>query len=261
MRVAVIGGTGELGARVVRELAARGDDVVVVSRRAPADPCLLPPGATHAAADLASGAGLREAVDGADAVVEAANDVRRAREVLVGGTQRLLAAEADAGVGHHVAISILGCDRVSWSYYDAKVAQEDAVTGGPVPWSLLRATQFHRLLATAFAGAARWRLLPTGRLRLQPVATAVVARRLAEAVHAGPGGRLPDVAGPEIRTLSQFAADWHAHDGRRLVPLRVPFVGKRGRALRGGALCDASAAAGGATFAQWLAAGGADAAP
>jgi uncharacterized protein YbjT (DUF2867 family) len=252
MRVAVIGGTGGLGRLVVDELATRGDAVRIVSRHPPATP--PPEGVTHRRADLASGAGLAEAVEGVDAVLDAANELRHARAVLVSGTRRLLEAGAAAGVEHHVAISIVGCERVPWSYYDAKAAQEEVVASGPLPWSLLRATQFHTLLAGTFASAARWRVLPTGSARLQPIDPALVARRLAEALHAGPGGRLPDLAGPEVQTLTELAGAWRARDERRLAPLRVPFVGRIGRALRAGALTDPTAAAGGPTFAQWLAA-------
>jgi uncharacterized protein YbjT (DUF2867 family) len=252
MRVAVIGGTGGLGRLLAAGLAARGDEVRVVSRHAPRAP--LADGITHRRADLASGDGLAEAVAGVEAVVDAVNELRRARAVLVGGTRRLLEAEAAAGVAHHVAISIVGCERVPWSYYDAKAAQEDVVAAGPVAWSLLRATQFHPLLAGTFAAAARWRLVPTGRALLQPIDPAVVAERLVAAVHAGPAGRLPDLAGPEVHTLTELANAWRAADRRGLVRVRVPFVGRVGRALRAGGLTAPAAAADGPTFAQWLAA-------
>jgi uncharacterized protein YbjT (DUF2867 family) len=256
MRVAVIGGTGELGSRVVAELAARGDEVRAVSRRAPAAG-KLPAGVVHAPADLTSGDGLRAALDGVEVVVEAANDRRRARDVLVDGTLRLVAAEADAGVRHHVAISIIGCDRVPHAYYKAKVAQEKALGSGTVPWTLLRATQFHPLVAGAFAGAARFRLLPKVRVPLQPIDTAVVARRLAELAHADPAGRVADIGGPRVETLAELAEAWRAHVGRRLLPLRLPpaTLGKGARQMAAGELTDPSAAADGPTFAQWLAAG------
>jgi uncharacterized protein YbjT (DUF2867 family) len=254
MRVAVIGGTGELGARVVAELAARGDAVRAVSRNPPA-PGRLPAGAEHARADLASGDGLSEALEGIDVVVEAANARRGAREVLVAGTERLLAAERDGGVRHHVAISIVGCDRVRNPYYKVKVAQEQALASATVPWTLLRATQFHALIAGVFGAAARVRLLPKLRIPLQPIDTAVVARRLAELAHGDPAGRVADVAGPQVESLDALARQWRAHDGRRLLPLRVPrfALGGAGRALAAGLLTDPAAAAGGPTFAQWLA--------
>lgn len=254
MRVAVIGGTGGLGSLVVAELAARGDEVRAVSRRPPSPDGSLPAGAEHVCADIASGDGLRAALEDVDTVVDASNNLRHAREVLVEGTARLLATGAQAGVRHHIAISIVGCDRVPNAYYDAKVAQERAVAGGPVPWSLLRATQFHTLLEWAFAAAARWRVSPTGAALLQPVDAPVVARRLADVVHALPAGRLPNLAGPQVETLSALARQWRAHQRRRVLPLRIPSVGKANRAMSDGHLTDSAAAAGGPTFAQWLAA-------
>ncbi len=255
MRVAVIGGTGGLGSLVVAELAARGDAVRAVSRTTPAAGT-LPDGAEHARADLASGDGLREAVDGADVVVEAANDRRRAREVLVDGTLRLVSAEADAGVRHHVAISIVGCDRVPNAYYKAKVAQERALASGTVPWSLLRATQFHTLAAEAFAAAARMRVLPRIRVPLQPIDTAVVARRLAQLADGEPAGRVADLAGPQVQTLAELADAWRAHAGRALLALPLPprALGRGAREMAAGHLTDPAAANhDGPSFARWLA--------
>ena len=255
MRVAVIGGTGELGSLVVAELAARGDEVRAVSRTAPAEG-RLPAGAEHAHADVASGEGVRGALDGIEVVLDASNDRRRARDVLVDGTLRLVAAGADAGVRHHVGISIVGCDRVPHPYYKAKVAQEEALTSGTVPWSLLRATQFHALVVQGLAPPARFGLLPKVRVPLQPIDTAVVARRLAELVHAEPAGRVADVAGPRVETLAELAEQWRTHAGRRLVSLRVPplALGRGGRQMAEGLLTDPAAATDGPTFAQWLAA-------
>jgi uncharacterized protein YbjT (DUF2867 family) len=253
MHVAVIGGTGGLGSLVVAELAARGDVVRAVSRRAPVEGT-LPAGVEHARADLTSGDGVREALDGVETVVDASNDLRRARDVLVDGTLRLVAAGSDAGVQHHVAISIVGCDRVPNAYYDAKVAQEQALASGTVPWSLLRATQFHTLIAGVFASAARRRVLPTGRLLFQPIDTPVVAHRLADVVHGGPAGRVADLAGPQVETLAELARSWRAHHDRRLLPLPIPALGKGFRAMRDGGLTDpAAATTDGPTFAQWLA--------
>ncbi len=255
MRVAVIGGTGGLGSLVVAELAARGDAVRAVSRRAPLQGT-LPPGVEHARADLASGDGVRAALEGVDAVVDAANERRAARTVLVDGTLRLVAAGAEAGVRHHVLISIVGCDRVPNAYYDAKVAQEQALASGTVPWSVLRATQFHTLVGQMLAPVARLRVLPLVRIPLQPIDTAVVARRLADAVRGEPAGRLPDVAGPQVEQLEALARAWAAHGDRRLLPLRLPprALGKGAREMAAGNLTDPAAAAGGPTFAQWLAA-------
>jgi len=250
VKVAVAGGTGTLGASLVDDLARRGDDVLALSRSATGQ---LPAGAAHRQVDLGGGGGLAEALDGAEVVVDAANTSPREGEQLVAITRRLLDAAAEAGARHFVGVSIVGCDRVPTSYYRAKVRQEEAIAAGRAPWSLLRATQFHELLAWAFGAAARRRLLPTGDIRLQPVDVRIVAERLADAVHAEPARRLPDVAGPEVRTLGELAREWRAVDGRRLLPLRIPTIGRIGRPAGEGALCDPTAAAGGPTFAQWLA--------
>lgn len=252
MKIAVVGGTGTLGALLVSELAASGDEVLVLSRRARGE---LPAGATHCRVDLTSGEGLAEALAEAEVVFDASNTPPNKGPVLVAGTRRLVDVAGDAGVRHLLGISIVGCDRVPTTYYKAKVEQEEAIAAGGVPWSLLRATQFHDLLAWAFASAARWRLLPTGKARLQPVDSALVAKRLARAAHDGPAGRLPDIAGPEVRTLTELARAWRKAESRRLLPLPVPMIGKIGRPLRDAALCNPEAAAGGRTFESWLADG------
>lgn len=251
MKVAVVGGTGVLGKPLVAELAAGGDEVLALSRNPERS---LPAGASHRSVDLTTGEGLDEALAGVEVVVDASNSSpRKAAPVLVEGTKRLLRAGADAGIRHHICISIVGCDRVPMPYYEVKVEQEEAIAAGEVPWSLLRATQFHTLVAWFFSQAARWRVLPTGKARLQPIDPAVVAQRLADAAHADPAGRLPDVAGPEIQTLAELAGTWRAANGGRLLPLRIPTVGKIGRPIGEGALCDPGVAAGGPTFERWLA--------
>jgi len=252
MKVAVVGGTGILGTALCAELADRGDKVLALSRGRGA----LSDDVVHRAVDLTDGSGLSGALSGVEVVVDASNSTpRNAGPVLVEGTRRLLRAGAEAGVGHHVAISIVGCDRVPMPYYEVKVEQEEAIAAGPLPWSLLRATQFHNLLDWAFAGAARWRVSPRGSARLQPVDVAVVAERLAAAAHADPSGRRPDLAGPQVRTLSELALAWTRARGRALAPLRIPMLGKIGRPAREGALCNPAAAAGGASFERWLADG------
>ncbi|HET9102267.1 MAG TPA: NAD(P)H-binding protein [Solirubrobacteraceae bacterium] len=249
--IAVLGGTGTLGRLVSAELARRGADVRVLSRT----PAAVPGGATHLRVDLSTGEGLTAALAGVGAVVDAANASRRAERVLVDGTRRLLAAEAEAGVGHHVLISIVGCDRVPVSYYKTKVAQEELVCGGPVPWTVLRATQFPQLLDGWFAAAARWRVRPTGAARFQPVDPALVAARLAELALGAPAGRVDDVGGPEVATLSELSAQWARVRGRRGMALRLPSLGRAGRALADGALCTPAGALPGPTFTEWLSRG------
>ncbi|MDR3031753.1 MAG: NAD(P)H-binding protein, partial [Kitasatospora sp.] len=171
MRIAIIGGTGTLGRLAAAELRNRGHEVRVLSRSA-----------TEYRVDLRTGAGLQEALRGCQAVVDASNDSsRHAAQLLVEGTRRLLAAEQAAGVALHVGVSIVGCEQVPMSYFRAKAAQENVVQHGPVPWTIVAATQFHELAAATLASAARRRLVPVPGALLQTVAAAEVAAAVAGA--------------------------------------------------------------------------------
>jgi uncharacterized protein YbjT (DUF2867 family) len=243
MRIAIVGGAGTLGGHVTTELTGRGCEVRVLSRRSADYPV-----------DLVTGHGLAAAIDGCDAVVDASNASRRAADVLVDGSRRLLAAEQAAGVPHHVGISIVGCERVAMGYYKVKAAQEQVISTGPVPWSIVRATQFHELAAMALTAAARWRVLPIPAIQFQTIAAAEVARVVADVATGEPGrGRL-EVAGPQVRTAAELVHTWRAITGRRAFSVPVPVPGKIGRALRAGALTAQHAdVLGTETFAEWLA--------
>lgn len=245
--VAAVGGTGTLGAPVVRHLLDRGATVRVLSR----NPTDVPAGAEHRRVDLATGEGLAAALAGATVVVDTANSNKAAEDVLVAGTRRLLEAGAAAGVGHHLAISIIGIEQVPMKYYRAKLAQEEAIEAGPVPFSILRASQFHQLVEMALTAAARFGVRPTGAAKVQPIDPEVVAARLADAALA-PAGRLPDIAGPKVQTLSELSRAWAAARGKHRLPLRVPSWGKMGKAVAAGALCDPAAATPGEDFEEWL---------
>jgi len=252
MKVAVVGGTGVLGKPLVAELAARGDEVLALSRTAPRK---LPDGASHRRIDLTTGDGLAEALAGVEVVVDASSSSpRNAAPVLVEGTKRLLRTGAETGARHYVGVSIVGCERVPMAYYKVKVEQEEAIAAGAIPWSLLRATQFHTLIDHLFKRDARFGIVRSGSARFQPIDPPLVAERLVGAAHAEPAGRLPDIAGPEVLTLSELAKTWR-RAGHRALPLRFPMVGPIGRPLREGALCNPDAAASGPTFEEWLARG------
>jgi uncharacterized protein YbjT (DUF2867 family) len=233
MRIAVIGGAGTLGRQVTAELARRGHEVRVLSRSSPQFPV-----------DLTTGQGLASALAGCAAVVDASNAQRRARQVLVEGSARLLAAERQAGVSHHVAISIIGCDQVPIGYYEAKVEQERAVERGPVPWTIVRATQFHELAAGLFATAARYCVLPAPAVPLQPVAAADVARVLAGAAEADPRGGRISVAGPQVSSVGRAGphlagGDRQARGAAACPAAWPPRPGTaRGRSHHCGSRCD-----------------------
>jgi uncharacterized protein YbjT (DUF2867 family) len=258
MHVAAIGGTGDLGARVVAELAARGDTVTSVSRHAPRVGSLaaatIGERVAHRVADVEKGTGLAEALAGAEVVVNAFGDRRGRASAFVGGARNLLGAEAAAGIRHHVEISIVGTDRSAFRYHRVIAEKERVVAGGPIPWTVLRATQFHTLVARLFRAAGRVGLVPTGTGTLQPVAPSTVAEHLAAAAHHDPAGRLPDLGGPRVQTVAELARDWRAAHGGIRLPLPLPRFGAAGEALHSGILCTADGHGEGPTFAAWLAA-------
>ncbi len=245
MRIAIVGGAGTVGRHITAELAGRGHEVRVLSRSSQDYPV-----------DLVSGQGLTAALDGCEAVVDASNASapKRAAQVLVQGSALLLAAEQRAGVRHHVCISIVGCDLVPMGYYRVKVEQEHVIEHGPVPWSIVRATQFHELAAAALGAAGRWHVLPVPDMRLQTVAAAEVAQVVADVAGGEPGRGRIQVAGPQETTAAALARTWKRLTGRRAVSVPVPVPGKLGRALRTGGLTTEHAdVVGTLTFADWLA--------
>jgi uncharacterized protein YbjT (DUF2867 family) len=246
--IAVIGGTGTVGSGVVEKLAGSGTEVRILSRTAPET---LPPGASHVSLDLTAGDPAAH-LAGVDVLVDLANSTSRPGKVLVEGTSRLLRACASSGVGHYVGISIVGCDQVGLGYYKAKARQEESIRTGPVPWSLLQATQFHELIDGLMTASARFGMLPAGSIRLQPVASEAVGDRLLQMTLADPLNGTDRLVGPEVSTLGELANTWKAASGRRLLTVPLPAPGRTGRNLREGAFTDTTAPAAGPTFGDWL---------
>lgn len=239
MRIAVAGGTGLTGQLVVGELEARGHTAVALSR--------------GGGVDLLTGAGLDAALTGADAVVDVSNVTTMSRPVAVDFFDRagrnLVGAADRAGVRHLVTLSIVGVDRVRNGYYTGKVRQEEIVRTGPVPWTILRATQFHE-----FAGQLLGRvpgplaLVPSG--PVQPVAVREVAEALARIAEGQPLGMAPELAGPRVETLPGMARRLMAAGRawrRPVLPVHFP-----GGMSGGGLLPTGAGQRGTLTFDDWL---------
>ena len=250
MNILVTGGTGALGREVVKRVRAAGHTARVLSRKPSAEP-------DWAQGDVATGAGLGEAFIGIDAVVHAATAAVqpwKLRGTDVVGTRRVLAMARAAGVRHAVYVSIVGMEGVTYPYYKYKVEAEAIVRENIVPWTILRATQFHPLMETflsTFSMLPGVAMVPTG-WQFQPVDTADVADRLVGVVTGEPAGLLPDFGGPEVRDLGSLAVPWLAarHSRKRLVNLQLPF--KFSRQFTEGRLLTPEHKDGTTTFEQYL---------
>jgi len=204
-------------------------------------------------ADLATGAGLEPAVQDVDAVVHAASDPADPAGD-VSGTERLARLAGGAGVRHLLFVSIVGIDRIPLPYYQSKLAAERALeTGGAVPWSILRASQFHWLvdmMLSRLAFLPGVLPVPAG-FRVQSIGTPDVAAVLCDAL-AGPArGRLPDLAGPEPMSLARAARIWTRATGRRLV-LPVPALGRVAAGFRAGYNTVPERPSGTERWSEWL---------
>jgi uncharacterized protein YbjT (DUF2867 family) len=240
--VLVTGGTGVLGSQLVALLREGEHEVRVLSRR---------PGAGTHVGDLASGAGVAQAADGAEMVVHAASSARTGRDDLT-QTRTLLGAARD--VRHLIYVSIVGIEAIPLGYYKHKLACEREIAASGIPCTIQRATQFHQLLAFWLRRAERLPLvpLPLG-LRFQPIAAAEVAQRIATLLDREPLGRAPDLGGPDVLTLRELVATWRARRGRPRRVVGLPLPGAVARAFREGANTCPEHAEGHETWAQFVA--------
>lgn len=194
MKIAVIGGTGRIGSQVVRILNDSGHEAV--------------PHSPSTGVDLLSGQGLAEALKGADVVVNLTNSPTfdEASPAYFRTTMdNLLAAAEAAGVGHAVVLSIVGADEVpGLVYYRAKVLQEDILKAGPVPYSIIRSTQFFEFMDAVLSWTADERSVRLPATLVQPIAAADVAQAVADVSAGAPLGGTREIAGPEVFALDEL---------------------------------------------------------
>lgn len=244
MRIAVAGGTGLVGSRTVSALRDAGHEPVVLAR--------------SRGVDLTTGLGLDAALAGAEAVVDVSNvptlNGRRARAFFDAGTRHLVDACHRSGVGHLLTLSIVGVDRMPLGLYRAKLHQEELALAGPVPATVLRATQFHEFAERFLAGGSPVAVVP--RIRVQPVAAREVAAELVRLAQAPPQGRAAELAGPREEQLVDMVRRLRdARGGRRpVLGVRAP-VGALRLAAGGALLPQGPGPRGEQTYAEWLAAG------
>jgi uncharacterized protein YbjT (DUF2867 family) len=196
MKIVVIGGTGLIGGKAVELLRKGGHDVVA--------------GSPSTGVNSVTGEGLADALAGADVILDIPNSPSFEDAAVLDFFQRstgnLVSAGAAAGVGHHVVLSIVGADRMhDIGYMRAKVAQEEIVKGGGVPFSIVRATQFFEFVPQLAEGAADGDTIRLSPVLMQPIAAADVSAALAEVATQPPTNGTAELGGPEQLRLADLA--------------------------------------------------------
>ncbi|WP_425953969.1 SDR family oxidoreductase [Xylanimonas sp. McL0601] len=244
MKIAVAGGTGTVGRPIVEAARAAGHEVVLLTR--------------SAGVDLTVPLLAADALRGVDTVIDVSNRPSMAASASVvffeRVTRTLLAGEKQAGVGHHVALSIVGAAEVDAGYLAGKAAQERLVMAEPGGWSLLRATQFHEFVPQLLKQGRMGPLQLVPRMRSRPVAAAEAAAALVRIAEAGPSGLVPDLGGPREERMADLGRRYLAAIGVRRRVLELSLPGRWGHSMRdGGMLPGPGATLGTQTFEEWLA--------
>ena len=245
MRIVVIGGTGRIGSNVMRRLATNGHDPV------PASP--------DTGVNTITGDGLAEVLAGAEVVVDVSNapvwDDDAVLEFFTTSTRNQLAAERDAGVGHHVAVSIVGSDRLPDSgYLRAKVAQEAEIEAGGVPYTILRSTQFFDFLPQIVETGAQGATVRLSTGLMQPVGADDVAATVAELASGAPVRGRVELGGPEALGIDAWARRLFAATGDERTVVDDPHALYYGTELHDGELTTGDGARiGRVDFEAWFA--------
>jgi uncharacterized protein YbjT (DUF2867 family) len=239
MTILITGGTGSLGTPTVALLKKAGHDIRVLSRKT--GPFI---------GDLTTGTGLAEAFAGADTVLHLATS---AGSKDTGQTRNAIEAARHAGVSHFAYISIVGVDVVPYPYYRSKLASERIIEESGVPFTILRATQFHSFIAMLIILQRRFPVILAVDVPDQPIAVEEVAERLVELVKAGPSGHVADIGGPEQLQLRDAIATWQAAADTHKPVWMLHFFGKTIRAFKEGRHMTAMPGFGRETFGEYAA--------
>ncbi|MFF7969846.1 NAD(P)H-binding protein [Streptomyces sp. NPDC007905] len=241
MKIAVIGGTGLIGSQVVKILNAAGHEAV--------------PHSQSTGVDVISGQGLDEAVAGADVVVNLTNSPtfdEASPAFFQTSMDNLLAAARKGGVGHFVILSIVGVDQVpELDYYRAKVLQEQILTAGPIPYSIVRATQFMEFMDTVMSLTADGDTVRLPATPIQPIASKDVADAVAEVAAGAPLNGMRTIGGPEIFPLDELGRITLSRKGDGRTVVTDPTAGMFA-VVKGDVLTDEHAHLAPTRYADWL---------
>jgi uncharacterized protein YbjT (DUF2867 family) len=245
MKIVVIGGHGRIGSKIVETLGEQGHDAVAADLRT--------------GVNTITGEGLAEAFDGADVVVDVSNSPSFEDDAVMDffrtSTRNILVAEQAARVGHHVALSIVGSDRLPDSgYLRAKVAQEELIEASSIPYTIVRSTQFYEFVEAIAAAATEGDTVRVPSASIQPIAAEDAARAVARIAVGKPAGGVVEVAGPKAYGFDELIGyDLSAHDDPRHV-VADPDAQYFGTTLTNGSLLPGENAQLGETrFEDWLA--------
>lgn len=243
MKIVVLGGTGLIGSKVVRLLKEHNQDVLAASA---------------STVDLLTGRGLSEALQGAQVVVDLTNSPSFETSAVLNffetSARNLFPAEAVAGIHHHVALSVVGADRmVNLGYMRAKVVQEEAIKAAGIPYTIVRATQFFEFIGSLADAGTDGQTVRLSNVLMQPLAAEDIASAVAKIALEAPTNGYINVAGPEQRQLDDLARELlkARHDSRHVVT--DPSLGYFGGQVPEHALVpDNDALIGTARFSDWL---------
>jgi uncharacterized protein YbjT (DUF2867 family) len=223
----IIFGNGLIGGQLATQLVEAGHESLALGRRD--------------GIDTTTGLGVETAVVGADVVVDLTNSPSWADDDVLAffrdSTRNLLAAESEAGVGHHVALTIVGADRLrDAGYMRAKLAQEELIQSGDVPYTIVRSTQFFEFIPGIAESSTVDGVVHASAGALQPIASADVVSRLVEIVTGAPLGGIVEIAGPEVAGIDELARRYFAAIGDTRTVVTDPDAGYFGARLDATAL-------------------------
>ncbi|MFJ1745528.1 SDR family oxidoreductase [Streptomyces sp. NPDC088116] len=241
MKIAVIGGTGLIGAQVVKNLNAAGHEAV--------------PHSKSGGVDVITGQGVGEAVAGADVVVNLTNSPtfdEASPAFFQTSMDNLLAAARKGGAGHFVILSIVGTDLVpELDYYRAKALQEKILAAGPIPYSIVRATQFMEFMDAVLSWTADADTVRLPATPIQPIASKDVAATVAEVAAGAPLNGIRNIAGPDIFTLDELGRVTLSHQGDRRTVVTDSTAGMFA-VVKGDVLTDKDARLARTRYTDWL---------